>query len=140
MEIKIQRLRDSAVIPSYAKDGDAGLDLTAVTKNVDLDKDIITYGFGIALEIPKGYVGLIFPRSSCFKTDQFLTNCVGVVSSNCRGEISAKFKNATSPNQYEVGDRAAQIIIMPIPTINFIPVRGLSKTERGSDGYGSTGK
>lgn len=138
MDIKIKRLNANAVIPKYAKSGDAGLDLTAVSKEV-LDREHIKYNFGLALEIPYGYVGLIFPRSSCFKHKQLLSNAVGVIDSGYRGEISAIFIG-TSENSYKVGDRVAQIIIMPYPKINFVPVQKLSKTIRGDKGYGSTGR
>lgn len=137
MDIKIKKTNKNAVIPTYAKSGDAGLDLTATSKEV-LDQEHIKYGFGLALEIPIGYVGLIFPRSSCYKQRQLLSNAVGVVDSGFRGEISAVFIGA-SENSYEVGDRVAQLIIMPYPKINFIPVQKLSKTIRGDKGYGSTG-
>ena len=78
-EVKVKRLHPKAVIPKYAKDGDAGMDLVAteIISNTTFD---VTYGTGIAMEIPKGYVGLVFPRSSIRKTDLSLTNCVGVFS------------------------------------------------------------
>ena len=66
MQLKIKKLHPNSVLPSYAKDGDAGLDLTAVSLEF-LDSEHIKYNFGLAIEIPKGYVGLIFPRSSCYK-------------------------------------------------------------------------
>ena len=138
MQVNIKKLTDDAVIPQYAMDGDAGLDLTAVSKTIDKETDTIKYGFGIALQIPNNYVGLIFPRSSIYKTGTFLSNAVGVIDSGYRGEISVVFKNSTSESQYNIGDRVAQIIIIPIPSISFIPVRKLTKTDRGDKGYGST--
>lgn len=80
MKVKIKRLSSKSVIPSYAKEGDAGLDLT-ITSLEQLDSEHIKYKFGIAIEIPNGYVGLLFPRSSVYKKRQVLSNCVGVIDS-----------------------------------------------------------
>ena len=144
-EIKVKRLHDNAVIPKYAKDGDAGMDLVAteIISNTTFD---VTYGTGIAMEIPKGYVGLVFPRSSIRKTDLSLTNCVGVIDSGYRGEIQATFKKVFGKNDvrldeldYKVGDRIAQIMIIPYPSVNFVEVDELSQTDRGEGGFGSTG-
>lgn len=137
MKVKIKKLHPDAIIPSYAKDGDAGMDLTAVSSKL-IDSEHIKYSFGIALEIPKGYVGLIFPRSSCYKQRQILSNCVGVVDSSYRGEISA-IMIGTTQERYSVGNRLAQLIIMPYPHIEFEEVNELSKTNRGIGGFGSTG-
>jgi len=140
MQVKIKKLHNNAVIPKYAKSGDAGLDLVA-TEVLDGYGFNVTYGTGLAVEIPEGYVGLIFPRSSIRKYDISLTNCVGVIDSGYRGEIQATFrKEAGAPSvRYEVGDKIAQLIIMPYPYINFIEVDELSQTERGTGGFGSTG-
>ena len=150
MEVRIKKLHPDAVIPKYAKAGDAGLDLTAVTKSYDRDGNIV-YGTGLAFEIPDGYVGLVFPRSSLSSLDIALSNCVGVIDSGYRGEVTAKFKPAMLFNReqrpiilnnriYEVGERVAQIIIIPYPKIEFIESDELSETERGTGGYGSSGK
>ena len=146
MQVKIKKLVPEAVIPSYSKDGDAGMDLT-ITKIYSNTTFDITYGFGIAMEIPKGYVGLVFPRSSIRKTDLALTNCVGVIDSGYRGELQATFKKIYGKNDvridetdYKVGDRGAQIIILPYPQIKMIESEELSNTERGDGGFGSTGK
>lgn len=80
MEVKIKKLNKNAVIPFYAKPGDAGMDLTATSKTFD-DYGNVEYGTGLAIEIPKGHVGLIFPRSSICKQDLALTNAVGVIDS-----------------------------------------------------------
>ena len=91
MEVKIKRLSENAVIPTYGKPGDAGMDLTAITRHFDEDGNVV-YGTGLCFEIPEGYVGLIFPRSSNAKKDLTLTNSVGVIDSGYRGEVSFKFK------------------------------------------------
>lgn len=140
MEVKIKKLSPNAVIPTYSKDGDAGMDLVAteVISNTTFD---VTYGTGIAMEIPKGYVGLIFPRSSVRKYDLSLSNCVGVIDSGYRGEIQATFKKTQGLDSmsYKKGDRIAQIIIIPYPSIKFVEVDDLTSTERGEGGFGSTG-
>lgn len=147
MKLKIKRLSDKAVIPSYAKPGDAGLDLTAISRGYEESEDgskIIVYGTGLAFEIPDGYVGLIFPRSSISKTSLSLSNAVPVIDSSFRGEVKLKFRvdaNAklNLKNVYKVGDRIGQLMIIPYPTIEFEEVYSLSETERGSGGFGSTG-
>ena len=139
MKVKIKKLHTSATIPTYAKEGDAGLDLTITTIKDETYQ--VTYGFGIAVEIPKGYVGLVFPRSSIKKTELMLSNSVGVIDSGYRGEIQATFKKLAGSvsHKYFVGDRAVQLIIIPYPSIEFEEVKELSETERGNGGFGSTG-
>ena len=154
MEVKIKKLNPNAVIPTYAKPGDAGMDLVATSIISDTPEQI-TYGMGIALEIPEGFVGLIFPRSSVRKTGLDLSNAVGVCDSGYRGELQATFNKVfggdrfydetklteiTSHDFYKVGDRIAQIMIIPYPPIEFMEVEELSDSERGDSGFGSTGK
>ena len=128
-----------AVIPSYSKVGDAGLDLTVVSRR-EIDEYHVEYDFGISLEIPSGFVGFIFPRSSIYKKQQVLSNSVGVIDSGYRGSIKAVMIGNVERFMYDVGERAAQLIIMPYPMIEFEEVDELSETERGDGGYGSTGK
>jgi dUTP pyrophosphatase len=87
-------------------------------------------------------VGLVFPRSSVYKTGFSLTNCVGVIDSDYRGEIMAKFADTYlgDVEGYEVGDRICQMIIMPVPEVEYVEADKLSSTERGAGGYGSTGR
>jgi dUTP pyrophosphatase len=138
--VKVKKLVPEAVIPSYSKVGDAGMDLT-ITKEIENTSFSVSYGFGIALEIPQGYVGLVFPRSSVRNQDLILSNCVGVSDSGYRGELQATFKKTQGLDsiKYKVGDRGAQIVILPYPTIYMTEVPELSNTERGSGGFGSTG-
>jgi dUTP pyrophosphatase len=141
MQVKIKKLHPNAVIPRYSKPDDAGLDLVATTE-ISRTLTQVTFGVGLAMEIPKGYVGLIFPRSSIRNYNIDLSNAVGVIDSAYRGEIQATFNKTTAAewNTYQVGDRIAQIIIMPYPQIEFEEVSELSETERGTGGFGSTGK
>lgn len=147
MQINIKKTHPDAVIPSYAKEGDAGMDLTAVSSQ-EFDK-YIEYDIGLALEIPPGFVGLIFPRSSIYKTNQILSNSVGVIDSGYRGSLKVKFytesttvsgKSYVKGEVYKTGDRVAQLIILPYPQVSFKEVDELSSTERGEGGFGSTGK
>lgn len=170
MEIKIKKLNNDAVIPNYAKYGDAGMDLTAISRIFDKYGNV-SYGTGLAIEIPDGYVGLLFPRSSNSKKDLLLANSVGVIDSGYRGEIFLKFKpspvffdanpapdgeigidsdsyntivlttneNYLDAELYNVGDKIAQLVIIACPQIKLQVVDELSYTERGNNGFGSTG-
>jgi len=141
MKVRIKKLSENAVIPSYAKSGDAGMDLVAtrIISNTTFD---VSYGTDLAMEIPNGFVGLVFPRSSIRKYELALSNSVGVIDSGYRGELQATFKktNGLDSIAYKVGDRIAQIMIIPHPPIEFKEVDDLSETERGDGGFGSTGK
>ena len=141
MKVRIKKINQNAVIPTYAKDGDAGMDLVAtrIISNTTFD---VSYGTDLAMEIPNGFVGLIFPRSSIRKYELALSNSVGVIDSGYRGELQATFKktNGLDSLAYKVGDRIAQIMIIPHPPIEFNEVNELSDTERGEGGFGSTGK
>lgn len=140
MFIKIKKLDPNAIIPSYAKIGDAGMDLTAISINQDPDGFFTEYGTGLAIEIPEGHAGFIFPRSSASKTSQIQANCVGVIDSGYRGELKIRLKNLGGPEKlYVVGDRVAQIIILSVPQIMFEETDQLSDSDRGTGGFGSTG-
>lgn len=175
MKIKI-KLQDGATIPKYAKVGDAGLDLTAVSVRYDEEDDYIEYDSGVSVEIPEGYVGLVFPRSSISNYDLRLTNSVGVIDSGYRNTIKGRFlinhvylesaintewfdeelqdgkflqyydeisqlKNQIGRSKiYKVGERFAQLMIIPYPQIEFEEVSELSETDRGKGGYGSTNR
>ena len=138
MKVNIKKLHPDAVIPKYAKPGDAGMDLTAI--DVVADGSTLTYKTGLAIEIPFWHVGLLFPRSSVYKTGQTLTNCVGVIASGYRGEIMLKYTLSPYAKEYEIGDRVGQLVIMPYPKIDFIEVDELIPSDRGQGGYGSTGR
>jgi len=147
--LRIKKLDDNAVIPSYAKAGDAGLDLTAVSRDFENETNTVVYKFGIAVEIPQGYVGLLFPRSSNAKMTLSLTNSVGVIDSGYRGEIMAKFKivkghyeseQENFPRMFKRGERVVQLVLIKLPEVTIEEVSELSESERGEGGYGSTGK
>lgn len=157
IKLKVKRLTPDAVMPSKAHEDDAGYDLTVI----DDGKQVwpaeeptraylyLEYGTGLALEIPAGHVGLIFPRSSQSKTGLILANCVGVIDAGYRGEIKFRFKvdgaglvlaGTRGILRYKAGDRAGQLIIMPLPVVTLEEVTDLSGSSRGQSGFGSSGQ
>jgi dUTP pyrophosphatase len=138
MKVKIKKLHANAKTPRYAKHGDAGMDLYAISSSED-DFGNQTYRTGIAMQIPPGHVGLLFPRSSVYKTAHALRNHVGIIDSGYRGEIMLKYSKEYGGDVYDAGDRIGQIIIMPYPQVEYIEVDDLSDTNRGTGGFGSTG-
>lgn len=140
MKLKIKKLNESVIIPSYANPGDAGLDLVA-TEVLEESMHSVKYGTGIAIEIPEGHVGLLFPRSSVSKTNLSLANSVGVIDSGYRGQIMCVFNKQNIPwaSSYKVGDKIAQLVIVACPKVEIEEVEQLSDTQRGEGGFGSTG-
>lgn len=144
MKVRIKKLNDNAMMPTKAHATDAGFDLYCTSKKIDWTKRQIVCHTGLAFEIPEGYVGLIFPRSSVSNKPLMMANSVGVVDSCYRGEVTAKF-NITDTRQsafahYQEGDRIAQMIIIPYPEIEFEETDSISESDRGTGGYGSTGR
>lgn len=137
IKLKIKKLNPDAKIPKFANHGDAGMDLVAVSKRVT--EKFVEYGTGLSFEIPFGYVGLIFPRSSVSNKDLVLANSVGVVDSGYRGEFLVRFKKLGN-EEYEIGERIAQVVIMKLPEIEIEEVDSLADSQRGEGGFGSTGK
>lgn len=137
---------DERCTPVRATDGSAGFDLIARTSNyLDSLHEVVEYKLGVKFEIPKGYVGLIFPRSSISKMDLRLSNCVGVIDSDFRGEVSARFDTRLQRCKdeygfYNIGDRCCQIVFIKHEDVNFTLVPELSNTVRGEGGYGHTGR
>lgn len=184
LEVKFKKLDERAVIPSYAHDGDVGMDLTAIEVEYDVNNDMYMYHTGLAFESDYHYGIFLFPRSSNRKTEAYLCNHVGIADSAIyRGEIILCFKNRTSLRQiafesrmiefwnaiedgksiedatkesvhgwmeamknpmlfapYKVGNRVAQMVVLPYPNVKLREVNNLSETDRGSGGFGSTGK
>ena len=139
--IKFKKLNPYAVIPSFAKAGDAGLDLTAISRMEDPNMPLVEFGTGLAAEIPEGYVGFIFPRSSIKNTALILRNSVGVIDSGYRGEIRIIFLDVNpAVAGYKIGDRVAQLVMVPCFNGTIEEVEELSPSDRGEGGFGSTGK
>lgn len=148
MIVRLKKLSDNAVVPSYAKEGDACLDLTATDVYYD-DYGNMICEIGLAIEIPEGYVGLIFPRSSIVRKVLDMANAVGVIDSGYRGPLRVVFKPAPAfkmenftgdMGAFKTGDRVAQLMILPLPYITVELVDHLSETVRGDGGFGSTGE
>jgi dUTP pyrophosphatase len=143
MIIRFKKLHPDAVTPSYSREGDAAVDLVATENCARFYAGcdgFLVYKTGIAVEIPKGYVGIIYPRSSLSNYDLLMANHVGVIDSNYRGEIEVRFKQYRSGTKiYQNGDRIAQLIIQQVPTMDFLEVSTLTETNRGDQGFGSSG-
>lgn len=144
MKIQFKKLVQEAQKPKFGKPGDAGADLVATSIFVDDSKDNqIVYGTGLAVEIPEGMVGLVFPRSSVRNYDLTMSNSVGVIDSGYRGEIMVTFNIKPGlldkRKLYLLGDRIAQLVILPVPLAQYVEVEELSETQRGTGGHGSTG-
>ena len=141
MQIKFKKLIPAAKAPKQGTPGRAGFDLTAITREYDENNQVWEYSTGIAVEIPKGFVGLIFPRSSVFRTGVILSNCCGVIDSDYRGDVKVKFYSLWELQvPYQIGERVCQLVIVPTPEVEYIQSEELSPTSRGTGGYGSTGK
>lgn len=141
MNLKIKKLHPDAKVPENMTSGAAGMDLTAVSKEFDEMTNTVVFSTGLAIEVPRGHVGLLFPRSSIYKTGFSLANSVGVIDSDYRGEVKAIFYPDHRPHKnYEVGERVVQLVIMQIPSVNIQVVDELSNTARGQGGFGSTNK
>ena len=128
-------------LPTRATAGDAGLDLysTRLTQEVDNSgKLVLVYHTDIAVEIPEGYVGMLFMKSGVAKRSLSLCNCVGIIDCGYRGEIMGKFKVTTDaiPTVYQPGEAFAQLVIVPVMILEPTLVEELSSTERGEKGFG----
>jgi len=137
MRIRIKKTHPDAVVPKYAHFGDAAVDLVAIRTWED-EFGNTCYGTGLAMEIPEGHVGMLFPRSSVSKTDLRLCNSVGVIDSGYRGEVILKFDNQGN-SHYVIGDRIGQLMLVPIPSIQFVEVVNLPSSDRDKGSFGSSG-
>ena len=144
MTLKVKKLTPDSVLPTYATPGSNALDLTC-TATLD-HKDYLEVRTGIAVEIPKGYVGLLFPRSSVSNKNLVMANSVGVIDSDYRGEIMLRFKVLDQASRgafkyssiYVQGDKCGQLLLVETPRLEVLEVETLENTERGSGGFGST--
>lgn len=134
-------MKSEGKLPTRATAGDAGLDLysTRITQEMDNSgKIVLVYHTDVAVEIPEGYVGLLFMKSSVAKRSLMLCNCTGVVDSGYRSEIMGKFKVTTDalPTVYQPGEAFAQLVVVPVEILEPVFVEELSETERGTMGFG----
>lgn len=150
--LKVKRLHPGAIIPTYATEGAACFDLHAVIgeyyRHSLFPGDAVQIRTGLAFEIPEGHVMLVFSRSGHgFKSDTRLSNCVGVIDSDYRGEVMVKLRNDQERADslgtgtfINPGDRIAQAMLLPIPRVELVEVDELTDTARGLGGFGSTGR
>lgn len=156
MKVKVKKLRDDAVLPTYATDGSGCFDIYgSPTYHTHEEKNSIKtgiYSTGLSFEIPENHVMLIFSRSGMgFKSGIRLANCVGVIDNDYRGELMVKLytdeqtgfysgmRVATAGQPNEPNSRIAQGLVIPYPKVEFEEVAELSDTIRGTGGFGSTG-
>lgn len=138
IKVKFKKLNKRASIPFYAKKGDAGMDLVATT--LIRTGKYFEYGTDLAIEMPMGYAGFLFPRSSISNTDHFLRNSVGVIDSGYRGELKLRMSiPALGEKQYKIGDKVGQIVLVKLPSIEIEEVQEISGTDRSDGAFGSTG-
>ena len=144
MEIKIKRLNERAKIPTFGTEFSAGADLYCAEEHemTVYGGQKCSIGTGISMEIPEGYVGLVFARSGlACKNGLRLCNSVGVIDADYRGEIKVVLHNDSEyVREIKPGERVAQMIVMPYPKVSFIEVEELSDTVRGESGFGGTGR
>ena len=125
-----------------AYNGDAGVDLRSVERIVLKPQERAMVATGLAIALPEGYAGFILPRSGlAAKHGISIVNAPGLIDSNYRGELKVILLNTDPDNSFtiEIGDRIAQLIVMPVPTINFEQVEELTESQRGESGFGSSG-
>jgi dUTP pyrophosphatase len=141
-ELRVTRLRDDAVLPSRARSGDAGLDLTACESATVGPGERAAVGTGIAVEIPDGHAGLVVPRSGlALRHGLSLVNTPGVIDAGYRGEVRVVLLNTDREEAFTVepGMRIAQLLVVPAVAVDVVEVGELTASERGTGGFGSSG-
>lgn len=141
--IDVKLLADGVeAIPAHTRAGDAGFDLHATINTTIKPFERVMVPCGFAMAIPEGHAGLVLPRSGlASKHGITVANAPGLIDSNYRGEVMACMVNL-DPNEpfvVQIGDRIAQLLIIKVPEVEFVPQDDLSDTERGSAGFGSSG-
>ena len=143
VKVLITRLDPSVPLPSYAKPGDAGADLTTRIDFTLKPGERLLVPTGISIALPRGYVALVHPRSGlAIKNGISLVNTPGTVDAAYRGELACILINHDLSNEvsFKKGDRIAQLVIQKVEEANFVEVDSLPGSDRGSGGFGSTGK
>ncbi len=141
IDVAVRRLRDDALLPTQAYDGDAGLDLAACEGVTLGPGERAVVGTGIAVEIPDGYAGFVQPRSGLAARHGIgVVNSPGLIDSGYRGEIRVVLLNTDLHHDFTVepGMRIAQLVVAPVPYVRLVEVEELAATERGSRGFGSS--
>ena len=145
INVKIKKLRPEAVFPSSGSRYAAGYDLYACTGKGSVSiapHTTAMIGTGLSVAVPEGYFGAIFARSGLATKEGLRpANCVGVVDSDYRGENQVPLHNDTDTEKtVHHGDRIAQMVILPCPAVEYTEAEDLDETDRGSGGFGSTGR
>jgi len=139
MIIKVKKLNDDAKIPVYAHDGDAGMDLFSNEKTEILPRERKLIKTGIAIEIPRGFVSLVWDKSG-IATKNGATTMAGVIDSSYRGEYKVLLYNTSKEIfKIEKAQKIAQLLVQPVENVEIIEVKELEETSRGEGGFGSTG-
>jgi dUTP pyrophosphatase len=142
IELAVARLRDDAVLPTQAYDGDAGLDLAACERAEIAPGERAIVGTGLAVAIPDGHAGLVLPRSGlAARHGLTIVNAPGLIDAGYRGEVKVILLNtdAREPFTVEPGMRIAQLVVVDVPAVSLAEVDELGETERGAGGMGSSG-
>ena len=142
VHVSIKILSRDAQIPHMAYNGDAGVDLRSVERIVLEPQERAMVATGLAIALPEGYAGFVLPRSGlAAKHGISIVNAPGLIDSNYRGELKVILLNTDPDKSFtiEIGDRIAQLIVMPVPTINFEQVEELTESQREESGFGSSG-
>ena len=143
MQVQIVKMHAAAIVPKYATDFAAGLDLHSTEARNIYPGSVAKIGTGLKIAIPRGYVGLVCPRSGlAFKENVTVANAPGIIDADYRGEICVLLANRNPTRRFDVfvGDRIAQLVLVPVAQAQFIEVAELDETVRGEGGFGSTGK
>lgn len=144
MDLEILRLDPALPIPAYARPGDAGIDLLARTDaSVSAAGGRCLIPTGIAIALPDGHAGFVLPRSGlALKHGITCLNTPGLIDSGYRGEIKVLLINTDPSQEFKIsrGDRIAQLVVLPIEKLHLLDVSALDRSERGSQGFGSTGR
>jgi len=141
MELLIRKLRDDAVVPARAYDGDAGLDLASCERVVLAPGDRATVGTGLAVAVPDGYAGFVQPRSGLAARHGItIVNAPGLVDAGYRGELRVVLLNTDARETFvvEPGMRIAQLVVIPVASVEPVEVEELPESERGVRGFGSS--
>lgn len=140
MRLRVMMDPNAGYVPEYAHSGDAGLDLRSVEDVTLGPGESRLVRTGLHVEIPDGCVGLQFPRSGLGSKGITMRNAVGVIDSGYRGEVRCALWNTTDePFHVSEGDRVCQLVVMPYVRCHVVDADSLSDSDRGTDGYGSTG-
>jgi dUTP pyrophosphatase len=141
IELQITRLREDAVVPERAYDGDAGLDLAACEQVVLEPGERATVGTGLAVAIPPGHAGFVQPRSGLAARHGIgVVNSPGLIDAGYRGELRVVLLNTDTRDRFTVepGMRIAQLVVLELPQVELVEVAELPSSERGARGFGSS--